>query len=74
MALTASRDDGVIPNPSRWQLMLAEEESAELTDAEYLAVRNHALPLLRSVVGGLMEEEGLDALVFTPPPTSVLSS
>jgi len=67
MALTASRDDGVIPNPSRWQLMMKEEDSGELTDYEYVAVRDHALPLLRGIVGGIMESEKLDAIVY---PTS----
>ena len=67
MALTARRDDGVIPNPGRWQLMMKEDESGELTDYEYLAVRDHALPLLRGIIGGLMEAEGLDAIVY---PTS----
>ncbi len=65
--LTARREDGVIPNPGRWQLMMKEDESGELTDYEYLAVRNHALPLMRSVIGGLMAAEKLDAIVY---PTS----
>jgi len=65
--LTAARDDGVIPNPGRWQLMMEEDASGELTDYEYLAVRDHALPLLRAVIGGLMESENLDAIVY---PTS----
>ena len=65
--LTARREDGVIPNPGRWQLMMKEEESGELTDYEYLAVRDHALPLMRGVIGGLMEAENLDAIVY---PTS----
>jgi len=65
--LTARREDGVIPNPGRWQLMLDEEESGELTDYEYVAVRDHALPLVRGVIGGLIEAEKLDAIVY---PTS----
>jgi amidase len=65
--LTARRDDGVIPNPGRWQLMMKEEDSGDLTDYEYVAVRDHALPLIRSIVGGLIESEKLDAIVY---PTS----
>jgi amidase len=65
--LTARREDGVIPNPGRWQLMLDEVESGELTDYEYVAVRDHALPLVRGVIGGLIEAEALDAIVY---PTS----
>jgi amidase len=67
--LTARRADGVIPNPGRWQLMLSEEESGELSDHEYLAVRDHALPLIRDVIGGLMEAERLDAIVYPTSPT-----
>lgn len=65
--LTARREDGVIPNPGRWQLMLDEVESGELTDYEYVAVRNHALPLVRGIIAGLMASEELDAIVY---PTS----
>ena len=67
MTLTAPRDDGAIPNPGRWQLMMQEVESGELTDSEYVAVRDHALPLIRGIVGGLIEDEDLDAIVY---PTS----
>ena len=67
--LTARREDGVIPNPGRWQLMLREEESGELSDYEYIAVRDHALPLIRGVIGGLIESENLDAIVYPTSPT-----
>ncbi|MDA0681477.1 MAG: amidase family protein [Proteobacteria bacterium] len=65
--VTAHRADGVISNPGRWQLMMKEEESGELTDYEYIAVRDHALPLIRGIVGGLIAAENLDAIVY---PTS----
>ena len=68
MTLTARREDGVIPNPGRWQLMMKEEDSGELTDYEYLAVRDHALLLVRSIIGGLMEAETLDAIVYPTSP------
>lgn len=68
MTLTAARDDGAIPNPGRWQLMLDEDESGELTDYDYIAVRDHAMPLLRGVIGGLMEAEGLDAIAYPTSP------
>ena len=68
MTLTARREDGVIPNPSRWQLMMTEDESGELTDFDYLAVRDHALPLVRAIIGGLMEAEKLDAIVYPTSP------
>ena len=66
--LTSRREDGVIPNPGRWQLMLKEVESGELTDYDYLAVRDHALPLMRGIIGGLMASESLDAIVYPTSP------
>ncbi len=68
MHLTAPRGDGVIPNPGRWQLMMEEDKGGELDDYEYLAVRDHALPLIRGIIGGLMEAEALDALVYPTSP------
>lgn len=59
---------GYIPNPSRWQLMLKEDAGGELSDREYLAVRDHALPLLRDTIEGLMDEHGLDAIVYPTQP------
>lgn len=67
--LTARRQDGVIPNPGRWQLMLDEEDSGELSDAEYVAVKEHALPLIRSVLSGIMAENEIDAIVYPTSPT-----
>lgn len=67
MAMTAAREDGAIPNPVRWKLMMQEDESGELSDYEYVAVRDHALPLIRGIVGGILESEKLDAIVY---PTS----
>lgn len=68
MTVTARREDGAIPNPGRWQLMMKEEESGEITDYDYLAVRDHALPLIRGIIGGLMESEKLDAIVYPTSP------
>jgi amidase len=64
MLLTAKREDGVIPNPTRWALMMQEEKSGNLTGYEYLAVRDHALPLIRQTIQGLIEAEKLDAIVY----------
>lgn len=68
MKLTAPREDGAIANPDRWQLMTREDKSGELTDYEYVAVRDHALPLVRGIVGGLMQSENLDAIVYPTSP------
>jgi amidase len=64
MRLTAKREDGVIPNPSRWALMMKEDKSGDLTGYEYVAVRDHALPLIRQTIEGLIEAEKLDAIVY----------
>ena len=67
MTLTSPRD-GFVPNPGRWQLMLDEVDSGVLTDYEYVAVHEHALPLVRDIVGGLMKAEELDAIVYPTSP------
>ncbi|WND04031.1 amidase family protein [Temperatibacter marinus] len=67
MGLISRRADGVIPNPGRWELMLYENKSTDLTGYEYNSVLTHGLPLIRSVLDGLMKENGLDAIVY---PTS----
>jgi amidase len=69
MTLTASRPDGMIPNPMRWKLMLDENESGELTDYEYVAVTTHALPLVQGIIDGILESEKLDAIVYPTSPT-----
>lgn len=66
--MTSRRDDGAIPNPSRWQLMMKEEASGELSDYEYIAVRDHALPLVRGIIDGLIQSENLDAIVYPTSP------
>jgi amidase len=68
-SLTARREDGVVPNPTRWGLMLDEDDSGELTDYEYVAVRDHALPLVRGIIQGIMDAEELDAIVYPTSPT-----
>jgi amidase len=65
--VTSPRPDGVVPNPVRWELMGKEEKSGTLEDYEYLAVRDHVLPLMRAMIEGVMRTEKLDAIVY---PTS----
>ena len=62
------RADGVGPNPSRWRLMREEEASGELSDPEYRAVREHGLPLVRAVIGGIMDAGNLAAIVYPTSP------
>ena len=65
--MTAPTDEGW-PNPARWSLMKREEDSGELSDPEYQAVYEHGLPLVRSIVLGLMQSENLDAIVYPTSP------
>ncbi len=65
----ASRDEGIRPNPGRWSLFLRENASGETTASTHVAVREHALPLVRAVIEGLMDENRLDAIVYPTAPT-----
>jgi amidase len=62
--VTTLRSDGAGPNPARWGLMRREAASGTMTDFRYLAVRDHALPLVRAVIEGLITSEKLDAVVY----------
>ncbi len=67
-AVVAPTRDGGRPNPARWSLFVQEEASGLLTDAEYVAMKEHGLPLVRAVLAGLMEAEDLDAVVYPTSP------
>jgi len=62
--LTATREDGAGPNPSRWTLFKREAESGTMTDYRYKAVHDYGLPLVRAIVEGIFEEKQLDAIVY----------
>lgn len=62
--VTTLRDDGAGPHPGRWGLLRREAASGTLTDAGYLAVRDHALPLVRDIIEGLLVAHKLDAIVY----------
>jgi amidase len=65
--LTSTTPEGGVPNPVRWSLFKQEEASGELTDYEYVAMRDHGLPLARAIVDGMLKDQNLDAIVY---PTS----
>ena len=65
--MTAPNDNGQ-PNPGRWSLMRREEDSGDLDDPEYQAVREHGLALVRSFIDGLLESKKLDAIVYPTSP------
>jgi amidase len=63
-SLPATRGDGAGPNPARWTLFKREAESVTLDDYKYTAVRDHGLPLVRSIVEGIFAAQKLDAIVY----------
>ncbi len=66
--LTSPSSDGATPNPVRWELMGREEKSGTLEDYDYLAVRDHVMPLMRAMIEGVMAKEKLDAIVYPTSP------
>ena len=64
----SSPDGDAVPNPSRWRLFEKEAASGTTGDPEYLAVRDHGLPLARQLVEGILEADGLDAIVYPTVP------
>ena len=68
MRMNALRPDGAGPNPARWGVMRREAGSGSLDDYRYTAVRDHALPLVRAVVEGILNANKLDAIVYPTAP------
>jgi amidase len=62
--VNAPRSDGASPNPSRWSLMLRESGSGTTKDYQYTSVRDHALPLVRAILSGVIAANQLDAIVY----------
>jgi amidase len=70
--IVALMPDGSRPNPVRWNIFREEEASGELTDFEYVAMREHGFPMVQAIVHGMMDADNLDAIVYPPsanPPT-----
>ncbi len=70
--IVAPMPDGSRPNPVRWNLFRQEEAGGELTDYEYVAMREHGFPMAQAIVHGMLDSRDLDAIVYptsnTPPP------
>lgn len=66
--ITSPTSGGGQPNPPRWSLMQREDSSGLMTDPEYLAVRDHGLPLVQGIIEGIMSSEDLDAIVYPTSP------
>jgi amidase len=61
---TGTRQDGARPNPSRWTLFKRELEANPVDDYRYKAVRDHALPMMRAIVDGLLDAQQLDVIAY----------
>ncbi|MCH7992358.1 MAG: glutamyl-tRNA amidotransferase, partial [Gemmatimonadetes bacterium] len=66
--IMSTTPDGGTPNPTRWSLLMQEEGSGTLDDYEYIAMRDHGMPMVRSIVEGLMDAHDLDAIVYPTSP------
>jgi len=55
---------GTAPNASRWAKFVNELASGSPDDYRYRSVRDHALPMMRDVVNGVLAENQLDAIVY----------
>ena len=62
--VNAPRPDGASPNPVRWSLLVREAGSGTLQDYQYTSVRDHALPLVRAVLDGMLAADKLDVIVY----------
>jgi len=69
MEITSLTPEGGTPNPTRWSLLRQEEESGTLDDHEYIAMKNYGLPMVQSIVAGLMDAQNLDVIVYPTSPT-----
>ena len=68
LQIMSTTPDGGTPNPTRWSLLMQEEGSGTLDDYEYIAMRDHGMPMVRSIVEGLMDAQDLDAIVYPTSP------
>ena len=55
--IAAMRPDGAGPNPPRWNLFKREAASGPIDSYRYTAVRDHALPLVRATLEGVLTAE-----------------
>ncbi|MBI4521754.1 MAG: glutamyl-tRNA amidotransferase, partial [Gemmatimonadetes bacterium] len=67
--ITSAPPDGGVPNPARWTSLRRSVAGGNLSDPEYLAVMEHALPLLRAAIEGILRAQNLDAIIYPTAPT-----
>jgi amidase len=58
------REDGATPNPGRWSGIRRQAQGPAIDDYRYLAVRDHALPLVSAMVEGAFIADRLDVIVY----------
>ena len=56
--------NGGAPNSSRWAKFVNENASGSVDDYRYRAVHDHAIPMMRDVVNGMLKADRLDAIVY----------
>ena len=56
--------NGGAPNSSRWAKFVNENASGSVDDYRYRAVHDHAIPMMRDVVNGMLTADRLDAIVY----------
>ncbi len=56
--------NGSGPNTSRWTRFVGELASGTTSDYRYVSVRDHALPMMRDIVNGMLAADRLDAIVY----------
>lgn len=62
-----------VPNAARWEIMREEAEKGKsMSDPEYLAARDHGLPLIRDTIAGILQSEKLDAFIYPTSPKPAL--
>lgn len=65
-AIPSLGDDDTGPNASRWSRFVAEASSGSMDSYRYRSVHDHALPMMREVVQGMLDADRLDAIVYPP--------
>ena len=63
-AMPSLNPNGFAPNSSRWARFNVELASGSIDDFRYRAVRDHAMPIMRDVVNGVLTANRLDAIVY----------
>jgi len=61
--------NGTAPNSSRWARFGNELAGGSTDDYRYRSVREHALPMMRDVVNGMLATNQLDAIVYPTQST-----